>query len=139
MQGSTCGGATIRRVGYTRRAHVRRPFTRKRNVDVKGSRVRKSSVKAARIPDVGAPGKWEDKNGPGIGKLKPGGLAKFGYATSKKNTARHRALRKAVHAHGPLSTFRKLQAVGIYTKRTSKRTSKHALADRDWVKKTFMM
>jgi len=76
--------------------------------------------------------------GKGIGKLKEGDLTKRGYSVSKGKTARHRALRKTVHAVGALSTFRKLNAVSTYTKRTSKGKSRTFKADRNWVKKTFM-
>lgn len=84
----------------------------------------------------GGSSKWEKKHGPGIGELTPGGL--MGYSTSMSKTARHKKLRKAVKAAGPLSTFRKLNALSTYTKRTAKGKSKTAKADRNWVKKTFM-
>lgn len=124
---STCGGPLkfggrkITRKGYT--AHRR------------GKTVR---VHSRRIHDVGAPGKWTSLHGPGIGPLKEGSLGKVGYSEMRSKTARHSALKKAVKKFGPLSTFRKLQAVGTYTKRTSKNKSKRFLADRDWVKKTYM-
>lgn len=91
-------------------------------------------VKAHRIHDVGAAGKW---HGPGI-ELKEGKLGAVGYSTEKPKTSRHTSLRKAVKRYGALSTFRKLQAVGTLTKRTSGKKSKTFLADRDWVKKTYM-
>ena len=77
-------------------------------------------------------------HGPGIGHLKKGSLGKVGYSGTKSKTVRHFALKKAVKKFGPLSTFRKLQAVGTFTKRTSKDKSKRFMADRDWVKKTYM-
>jgi len=73
---------------------------------------------------------------PGIGPLKKGQLTELGYHTNKSRTARHRALHKAVRKFGPLSTFRKLNAVAIYSKRTPK--AKTFLKDRNWIKKTFM-
>jgi len=82
--------------------------------------------------------KWEKKHGPGIGDLKEGALVKTGYSASKGKTARHRALKKAVKRYGALSTFRKLNAVSTYTKRSSKGKSKTFKADRNWVKKSFM-
>lgn len=112
------GGRTIRRRGYTT----------KRGVHVRSSRVR----------DMGAHGKWSAKHGPGIGPLKEGKLVRLGYAATKKITARHRALKKAVKRYGPLSTFRKLNAASTYTKRTSKGRSRTFKADRNWVKKSFM-
>jgi hypothetical protein len=91
---------------------------------------------AKKVKDVGAPGKWASLHGPGIGKLEEGTL--MGYTPSKSKTARHSALRKSVKRHGALSTFRKLNALATYTKRTAKGKSKIAKSDRNWVKKTFM-
>ena len=113
------GGGTIRRKGYI--AHRR------------GKTIR---VKSARIRDVGAKGKWASLHGPGIGELKEGALK--GYSPKMSRTARHSKLRKAVKSKGALSTFRSLNALSTYTKRTSKGVSKSAKADREWVKKTFM-
>ena len=112
------GGRTIRRRGYTT----------KRGVHVRSSRVR----------DMGAPGKWSAKHGPGIGKLKEGKLVRLGYSAIKGKTARHKALKKAVKRYGALSTFRKLSAASTYTKRTSKGRSRTFKSDRNWVKKSYM-
>jgi len=73
-----------------------------------------------------------------IGPLREGKLTRLGYAATKGKTARHTALRKAVRSYGPLSTFRKLQAVSTFTKRTSKGKSKIYKADRNWVRRMFM-
>jgi len=100
---------------------------------IRGMKIR---VPARRIRDVGAPGKWTAKHGPGIGELKPGGL--MGYSPSMSKTARHKTLRKAVKAKGALPTFRRLNALATYTKRTAKSKSRTAKADRNWVKKTYM-
>lgn len=108
----------------TRRAHWRY---------IRGMKIR---VPARKVKDVGAPGKWTAKHGPGIGELKPGGL--MGYTPSASKTARHKSLRKAVKKVGPLSTFRKLNALATYTKRTAKSKSRVAKTDRNWVKKTYM-
>ena len=105
---------------------TRKAFTRKSGVHVRASKVR----------DMGARGKWASLHGPGIGQLKPGGLT--GYSPAMSKTARHTKLRKAVKRTGALSTFRKLNALATYTKRTAKGKSKTAKADRNWVKKTFM-
>ena len=107
---------------------TRRAFTRKSGVH----------VTARRIHDRGARGKWTSLHGPGIGSLKEGKLVRLGYSAEKGKTARHRALKKAVRSYGPLSTFRKLQAVSTLTKRTSKGKSKTYKADRNWVQKMFM-
>jgi len=69
------------------------------------------------VPHVG--GKSYD--GPGIGPLKKGELAKYGYekVTTLSVSERHNALDKAVADYGSLSTWRKLNAVFVYTKRTA--------------------
>jgi len=82
--------------------------------------------------------KWQKKHGPGIGALKEGKLVKVGYSATKSKTARHGALKKAIKRYGALSTFRKLNAVATYTKRSSKGRSRTFKADRNWVKKSFM-
>ena len=70
----------------TRRAHWRY---------IRGMKIR---FPARKVKDVGAPGKWTAKHGPGIGELKPGGL--MGYTPSASKSSRHTALRKAVsHLH----------------------------------------
>jgi len=122
------GGRKIMRKGYTRKS-----FTRKSGVHVKGSH-----VPGHRIHDVGAPGKWKSIHGPGIGPMKEGLLTSLGYSAEKGKTVRHKAIRKAVKKYGALSTFRKLQAVSTYTKRTSKGKSRTYKADRNWVRKMFM-
>ncbi len=132
MPVSTCGGSRVplapspatggRRI--TRKAHWRY---------IRGMKIR---MPARKIRDVGAPGKWTAKHGPGIGELKPGGLK--GYSPSQSKTARHTKLRKVVKSKGALSTFRKLNALATYTKRTAKSKSRVAKTDRNWVKKTFM-
>jgi hypothetical protein len=128
----------IQRTGYTRRAHGRTAYSRKHDVAVRRTSVKRSRVPTSRIKDQGAPGKWLDKNGPGIEISHPGALSSVGYSVVAKPTRRHSALRKAVHKFGATSTFRKLQAVGTFTKRTSKGRSKKFMADRNWVKKKYM-
>ncbi len=108
----------------TRRAHWRY---------IRGMKIR---VPSRKVKDMGARGKWAAKHGPGIGELTPGGL--MGYSPSMSKTARHTKLRKVVKSKGALSTFRKLNALATYTKRTAKGKSKTAKADRNWVKKTYM-
>lgn len=111
-----------------------RRITRKANWRyIRGIKIR---MPARKVRDMGAPGKWASKHGPGIGKLEEGTL--MGYKPSLSKTSRHKTIRKAVKRHGALSTFRKLNALSTYTKRTSKQKSKTAKSDRDWVKKTFL-
>jgi hypothetical protein len=128
----------IERSAYTRRAHRRHAFKRSNGATIHATTVKRSRVQSGKVKDRGAPGKWSDKHGPGIGQLKQGALSRFGYSSTAKPESRHKSLRKAVRKYGSLSTFRKLQAISIYTKRTSKGKSKTYKADRNWVKKTFM-
>ena len=119
----TCGGPILPTGG---RRITRKSYTRKSGVHVRASKVR----------DMGAPGKWASLHGPGIGKLEEGTM--MGYTPSASKTSRHKAIRKSVKRHGALSTFRKLNALATYTKRTAKSKSRTARTDRNWVKKTFM-
>jgi len=105
---------TIRRRGYTRKSG--------------------RHVPSAAIVDLGYPGKGVLGTGkPGIGNLKEGDLKAVGYSTSAKASSRHRALTKAIKRYGALSTYRKLNAVAVYTKRTAPKASKTFKADRNWV------
>jgi hypothetical protein len=73
---------------------------------------------------------------PNIGTLKKGGL--HGYHAKSSKTSRRRSLRKTVRSVGPLSTFRKLNALAVYTKNSAPGKSKIVITDRNWVKKTYM-
>jgi hypothetical protein len=77
-------------------------------------------------------------HGPGIGMLKKGELSQYGYSSSAPRVVRRNALRKAVQTYGATSTFRKVNALETYSKRTAPSRSKTYRADRNWVKKTFM-
>jgi hypothetical protein len=70
---------------------------------------------------------------PGIGPLKEGELSGVGYSATAKASARHRALNKAIKKYGALPTYRKLNAVAVYTKRTSPVRSKTFKTDRNYV------
>jgi hypothetical protein len=72
----------------------------------------------------------------GIGELKKGEL--HGYHASNSKTSRRRSMRKTVRSVGPLSTFRKLNALAVYTKNSAPTKSRTIKADRNWVKKTYM-
>jgi hypothetical protein len=91
------------------------------------------------IADVGAPGKGLASGGPGIGQLRSGDLTRFGYDDVKdmSEARRHLALARAVATYGPLSVFRKLNAVYVYTRRTSPASSRIFKADRDWIKSRY--
>ena len=92
-------------------------------------------VPAACIRDVGAAGKGL-KGGPGIGRLREGELARFGYKGVKTLSVvvRRQALAQAVRAYGSLTVWRKLNALMIYTRRTSPATSAAVKADMDWIR-----
>jgi Family of unknown function (DUF5771) len=79
------------------------------------------------------------RNGPGIGKLRKGELAKYGYSkvSTLSLSARHAALDKAIKEFGSLGVWRKLNAVYVYTRRTAPDASKIFKADRDWIRVTY--
>ncbi len=97
---------------------------------------RRTAVPAACITDQGAPGKGLPSGAPGIGPLRKGDLDRFGYSnvTEMSEGRRHLALAAAVRAYGSLTVWRKLNAVAIYTRRTSPASSRVFKADRDWVR-----
>jgi len=115
----TCKSGYILRKGYTRKAYTKKT----------GTHVAESVVSASCIPDVGSPGKGV----PGIGKLKKGELTELGYSTEKSDRSRHIAINVAVKKYGPLSVYRKLNAVAVYTRKTSPEKSKIFLKDRAYI------
>jgi hypothetical protein len=96
-------------------------------------------VPASCIANVGAPGKGLASGQPGIGPLRQGNLKRFGYTNVRKMSEgrRHLALGVAVHKYGSLTVWRKLNAIYVYTRRTSPASSAIFKADRDWVKTTY--
>lgn len=66
---------------------------------------------------------------PRIGKLKPGLLRAVGYDVNAPATRRRAAVKRAVKKYGRTSTIRKLNAVAVYTRRTSPAKSKRFKAD----------
>jgi len=120
------GAGTIRRSAYTRKAYTRKT----------GTRVRGSRVPSGLIRDVGAPGKGL-KGGPGIGKLKKGLMTSLGYNVDAKAKTRRMAVDKAVKKYGKLSTLRKLNAVAVYTRRTSPMKSRTFKSDVKYVQKKY--
>lgn len=89
------------------------------------------------IKDVGAPGKWraEHYGAPGIGALKKGELTEVGYSVGNSIKSRHAAVRRAVKRYGRNSTIRKLNAIAVYTRRTSPMSSKKFKADMKFAQK----
>lgn len=100
---------------------------------------RGTRVPAKMIRDMGAPGKWraEHMGAPGIGELEEGGLSSVGYSSSAKASTRRKAVDRAVKKYGPLSTLRKLNAVAVYTRRTSPAKSKVFKSDVKYVQKKY--
>lgn len=100
---------------------------------------KRTMVPASCITDQGTPGKGLASGGPGIGPLRSGDLEQFGYTSVSGLTSlqRHRALAAAVRKYGPLTVWRKLNAVYVYTKRTSPASSRIFKADRNWVNATY--
>lgn len=116
---TSCRAGTILRAPYVRERAGKRIF-----------------VEASCIPDVGAPGKGLASGKPGIGPLRSGDLARFGYehVTALSEGKRHLALAAAVKEYGALTVWRKLNAVYVYTRRSSPASSRTFKADRDWIK-----
>jgi len=111
---------------------VRKAYTAKRQ---SGKTVR---VKASRIKDRGAPGKWTSVNrSKGIGKLRPGTLSSSGYNVEASAEARHKAIERSVKKYGALRTLRRLNAVATYTKRTSPTKSRKFKADVKYVQSKY--
>ncbi len=114
---------------------MRKGYTRTTRI---GKRV---TVKRGCIKDVGAPGKGLQGSlrNPGIGTLRKGDLAKHGYSrvASMKKEARHKALEKAIGEYGSLTVWRKLNAVYVYTRRTSPSNSRIFKEDMDWIRAKF--
>lgn len=100
---------------------------------------RKTLVPEQCIHNVGAPGKGLRSGDAGIGRLREGELSKFGYSDVIHTpvAARRAALKKAIAAFGPLSVWRKLNAVHVYTRRLSPKSSGIFKADMNWIKVTF--
>jgi hypothetical protein len=98
-------------------------------------------VKDRGLPGKGYQGKgpFGPQRGPGIGKLREGELSQFGYSGVSKlsESQRHTALKKAIAQYGPLSVFRKLNAVAVYTKYTSPGVSRVFKSDMAWIRSSY--
>lgn len=111
------GGEILRR-GYTTRRGVR--------------------VRASRIADRGARGRWQSVHRErGIGPLKRGDLTSLGYSHTKPTATRHAVLNKAVSKYGRTTTIRKLNAIAVYSKRTGPSRAKTYKRDMRYVQKKF--
>lgn len=72
-----------------------------------------------------------------IGPLKKGLLKRTGYSVTAKAKTRRRAVDRAVKKYGKLSTLRKLNAVAVYTRRTSPVKSRKFKSDVKYVQKKY--
>ena len=130
-----------------RRAYVRRYSTAVRQ---RGFTVRRSTGRVYRVypksqsmlvgskcvKDLGLPGKGPI-SGKGIGPLRKGELAKYGYSFRTTEAQRRAALKSAVQEFGALGVYRKLDAVAKLTMRTVPTAAKVFREDREWVKRNF--
>jgi hypothetical protein len=72
-----------------------------------------------------------------IGPLKKGLMTRMGYSVAAKAKTRRRAVDRAVKKYGKLSTLRKLNAVAVYTRRTSPVKSRKFKSDVKYVQKKY--
>jgi hypothetical protein len=120
----TRGTAKVQRASYNRRSYTRK----------NGTHVRKTHVTARCIKNQGSPGKWTNTHkSEGIGKLRKGRLGSVGYSSKLSAAARRAALMRAIRKFGALSTYRMLNAIMVYSKRTNPKLSAMYRADRNMV------
>ena len=136
-----CPSGYIMRKGYTRRFKntiKREGFTVRRKGKLFTVRPKKDEtyVPSGCIRNRGLPGKGP-REGEGIGSLRKGELIKYGYSYRLADSARQKALKKAIKAYGALSVYRKLDAVSKYSTRTAPDASKIFARDRDWIKASY--
>ena len=74
-----------------------------------------------------------------IGPLRKGELAKYGYSFREASEKRHTALNKAIKAYGPLSVFRKLDAVYKLSEKRIPHVAEVFKRDRNWVYQKYKM
>ena len=113
---------TCKRGTHPRKSYTRKAYMRKTGVHIAPGEVHSQSC----VRGYHGPGK-------GIGPLKKGNLTKYGYSTSKSSRSRHTALNAAVKYDGALPTYKRLNALSVYTRRSAPATSKAALADRNYI------
>uniref|UniRef100_A0A6C0CK80 Uncharacterized protein n=1 Tax=viral metagenome TaxID=1070528 RepID=A0A6C0CK80_9ZZZZ len=118
--------ATCKKGFHPRKRYTRKAYTRKTKTRVASVKVRPTTC----VRGYTGPGK-------GIGHLKKGALSRYGYGTFKSARSRHIALNAAAKHDGPLTVYRRLNALAVYTKHTAPATSKAALADRAYIGENF--
>ncbi len=141
QKNSGCPQGYIMRRGYTRKfkpSVKTSGFTVRRKGTVYTVRPKANTIRvpAACIKDRGLPGKGP-RDGEGIGKLRKGELIKYGYQYRLSDALRQKALKKAIKRYGPLSVYRKLDAVAKLSLRTAPDASSIFSRDRNWVKGNF--
>ena len=114
--------ATCKKGFHPRKRHTRKAHTRKTLARVAAVKVRPTTC----VRGYQGPGK-------GIGTLKKGALTRYCFGTATTGRSRQIALNAAVKHDGALTVYRRLNALAVYTKRTSPTTAKVALADRAFV------
>ena len=74
-----------------------------------------------------------------IGPLRKGELTKYGYIHVTKLSVEERraALRHAVREYGSLTTWKKLNAVAVYTRYAAPESYAIFHQDMDWIRKTY--
>jgi hypothetical protein len=138
---NSCPKGYILRKGYTRRFRpsVRESgFTVRRKGKIYTVRPRTNTIRVPPgcIIDRGLPGKGP-KEGKGIGKLRKGELIKYGYQYRLSDSLRQTALKRAIKKYGPLSVFRKLNAVSKLSVRTAPDASGIFARDRNWIRNNY--
>lgn len=141
QKNSGCPQGYIMRRGYTRKfkpSVKTSGFTVRRKGTVYTVRPKANTIRvpAACIKNRGLPGKGP-REGEGIGKLRKGELIKYGYQYRLSDALRQKALKKAIKRYGPLSVYRKLDAVAKLSLRTAPDASSIFSRDRNWVKSNF--
>lgn len=138
---SGCPKGYILRKGYTRKFKPgvkASGFTVRRKGTVYTVRPKANTIKvpASCIKNRGLPGKGP-REGEGIGKLRKGELIKYGYQYRLSDGLRQSALKKAIKRYGPLSVYRKLDAVAKLSLRTAPDASRIFARDREWIADNF--
>jgi hypothetical protein len=138
LKNSRCPKGYIIRKGYTRKFKPgvkASGFTVRRKGTIYTVRPKANSIRVpeACIKDRGLPGKGSE----GIGKLRKGELIKYGYQYRLSDSLRQSALKRAIKRYGPLSVYRKLDAVAKLSVRTAPDASDIFSRDRNWIKSNF--
>lgn len=140
---NNCPAGYILRRGYTRKfknSVKREGYTVRRKGKLFTVRPKKNSafVPAQCIKNRGLPGK-DIKQSEGFGALRKGELIKHGYSYRLANSKRQGALKKAMKSYGPLSVYRKLNAVSKLSIRTAPDASTIFAKDRNWIRNNYSL